>query len=298
MTNTFHDERAKGIGGSDAAAVLGRSAHKTRTELWLQKRRLITGEGAQTKATERGHALESAVLDWYERQSPLAVTRAPSLSSGRPIAHREHGWMLARPDGIVVPIWYGDGVYCAALGGADAKTAAGRNAHQWGREGTDEIPEDCFWQGVHYMAVCEAPWWDFPVLIGGSAFEFRNYRVTRDEALIDYLVEAERVFWHDHVLADVPPNDADPKAAGMVARARHPWNKRPLAVDESPETIAAFGRLIAAEDALERATSEHEAAEGEILRMIGDRDGIQNALGVATWRVDKRGNRRFKLTRG
>jgi predicted phage-related endonuclease len=52
-----------------------------------------------------------------------------------------------------------------------------------------------------------------PVLIGAS--DFRTYQVQRDQDFIDDLVEAERAFWHDHVLAAIPP---EPVNAADAAR--------------------------------------------------------------------------------
>jgi predicted phage-related endonuclease len=79
------------------------------------------------------------------------------------------------------------------------------------------------------MAVTGATIAFVPVLIGAS--EFRVYQVERDEVLIRDMVEAERVFWHDHVLAGVPP---EPVNASDAARL---WSR------DSGETIEVAGEV-------------------------------------------------------
>jgi predicted phage-related endonuclease len=63
------------------------------------------------------------------------------------------------------------------------------------------------------MAVTGARLAFVPVLIGAA--DFRTYRVERDDRFINDLVEAERAFWHDHVLAGIPP---EPINAADAAR--------------------------------------------------------------------------------
>ncbi len=64
--------RAGGLGGSDAAAVLGASPWKTRKALLREKARALAGltppkEKAETWAMRRGRVLEEPVLGWYAR---------------------------------------------------------------------------------------------------------------------------------------------------------------------------------------------------------------------------------------
>ena len=62
ITATQAAERAKGIGSSDAAAVMGLSPFLTPYELWMQKTGRSEGF-AGNEATKRGDILEPAILE-------------------------------------------------------------------------------------------------------------------------------------------------------------------------------------------------------------------------------------------
>ena len=75
-----------------------------------------------------------------------------------------------------------------------------------------------YWaQAQAHMAVTGAPVCDMPVLFGGYRFEFRCFRIIRnDEFILRWFAVAES-FWRDHVLADVAPLYLDKTKAAMGA---------------------------------------------------------------------------------
>jgi predicted phage-related endonuclease len=97
----------------------------------------------------------------------------------------------------------------------------------WGEDGSGDVPAYYQTQACHYFEVADADVCFFPVLFGmdgldweqistpsGSAWtpiiaedaDFRIFVIERDESFVRDVVEAERAFWHDHVLAGVPPD--------------------------------------------------------------------------------------------
>jgi putative phage-type endonuclease len=179
------ERRRAGIGGSDVAALLGLSRWRTPLDVFLDK----TGQAEPTPDNEPmlwGRLLEPLVIAEFSRRNGITVDGLTGV-----LEHPEHPWMLASLDG-----WAPD---LRAV--VEAKTA--RTADGWGEPGSDEIPAYYQTQVAHYMAVTGAQMAFIPVLIGAS--DFRTYQVERDEDFIADLVEAERAFWHDHVLANVPP---------------------------------------------------------------------------------------------
>jgi putative phage-type endonuclease len=192
-------ERRKGIGGSDVAAILGLSRWKTPLDVYLEK----IGEAPATVETEPmrwGTLLEPVILAEFSRRTGVAVEKPAAI-----IRDPGFPWMLASLDGWAPEL--------EAV--VECKTA--RSADGWGDDGSGEIPAYYQTQVAHYLAVTGARVAFVPALIGAS--EFRVYQVERDDVLIRDMVEAERAFWHDHVLAGVPPepvNAAD--AARLWAR--------------------------------------------------------------------------------
>lgn len=194
-------KRRLGIGGSDVAAILGLSRWKTPLDVYLDK----TGQLPAQPDSEPmlwGRLLEPLILDEFQRRHGIVVERG---NEGLISQHPQFPWMLASLDGWAPEV--------PAV--VECKTA--RSADGWGEAGTGEIPAYYQTQVAHYLAVTGAQIAFVPVLIGAS--DFRVYQVERDDGFVEDLIEAEAAFWHDHVLAGVPPepvNAAD--AARLWAR--------------------------------------------------------------------------------
>jgi putative phage-type endonuclease len=187
--------RRSGIGGSDVAAILGLSRWKTPLDVFLDK----TGQGIEQPESEPmiwGTLLEPVILAEFSRRYGVRVEKPTAI-----LRDEQRPWMVANLDG-----WAPD---MQAV--VECKTS--RSADGWGDSGTDEIPAYYHTQVAHYLAVTGARLAFVPVLIGAS--EFRVYQVERDQAFIDDLAEAERAFWHDHVIPGIPP---DPTNAADAAR--------------------------------------------------------------------------------
>jgi putative phage-type endonuclease len=188
-------ELAKGyLGGSSAAAAAGLNPYCTPYRLWQQ----LMGEVPQfqgNRFTEWGNRLEPVVRDKY-KELHQAVVHVPDKSL---IA--DNGWARATPDGLVVSYecirdlpWF-----C----GWEGKTARFVNGYRWGRSGVNRYPNEYRCQCAWYCWITGLDRWDLSVLIGGD--DYREYRYSRDRAFETMLVDKARHFWHNNVLAKVPP---------------------------------------------------------------------------------------------
>ena len=200
------EARRKGIGGSDASAILGQNQWESPLSVYMDKRG-IAPEKEETEAMRQGNDCEEVVAKRFERESGLKVKRCNKL-----IQHPDYPWMLANIDRQVV---------CKGFVGLECKTTSpfGKTDFEGG-----SIPANYFWQCQHYMAVTGAEEWYLAIMVFSTSFHI--FRIPRDENAIAQLIEAERSFWHDHVLAGVPPypigSDADDEAIDqMYSTARY-----------------------------------------------------------------------------
>lgn len=228
LTSEQVEARRLGIGGSDVAAILGLSPWATPLDVYLSK----LGELppiTETPAMHWGSVLEPVILDEFQRQTGKQVARSLPMTR-----HADHPHMIANVDGMT-----SDG------GVVEAKTA--RSDKDWGEIGSAEIPVYYQTQVAHYLAVTGARIAYVPVLIGAS--DFRIYQVDRDESFIADLIDAERSFWHEHVIARVPPEPVN------AADARRLWDRdNGLSIDVDADTagkVAELKRLKAEIKALE-----------------------------------------------
>lgn len=189
LTKAQLEERRSGIGGSDAATVLGINPFTTAYELYLDKLGEAPPEDEDFLKESRywGSVLEAPVADRYAKETGYKIQKANQM-----IRSKEHPFMLANIDRKVV----GEDRRI----GFEAKTAA--RADGWGESGSDEIPPYIMCQVQHYLAVTGYDCWDLAVLIGNR--DFRMYRINPIPSIIEQLIEAETEFW-DRVTHKVAP---------------------------------------------------------------------------------------------
>jgi len=260
-------DRQKGIGGSDAPAILGISPWKTPLQVYLEKRGEAPGQ-EDNPSMRWGRNLEPVVRQAYADETGRRVA-IPAVGILR---HPRHDWMLASLDGIAE----GDRVL-------EVKTA--RVAAGWGEPGTDEIPEPYQAQVQHYMAVTGFYVADVAVLIGGS--DFRIYEVPADPELQELIIDQEAAFW-DRVQHGVEP---DPVSAAdiKIKFGRHSVARQ---VQASPEVLAALRQL---ED-IKALKAEEEGARAVIQAHMGEADTLVDGEKVlATWKAGKP-SKRFDAT--
>ena len=132
-------ERVTGIGGSDAAVVLGLSPWKSRYELWAEKSLAIPqDESEPSPHLDLGNNLEAVVLRLLELRTGRHVEAAEAFKLVR---HPEHNWLFCTPDGWEVASY--DEQECQGYAGrmesgiVQAKTAFAMNKHDWDQESPD-----------------------------------------------------------------------------------------------------------------------------------------------------------------
>lgn len=201
------EARRQGIGGSDASAIMEQNPWSSPLMVYMDKRG-IAPDKEETEAMRQGTDCEEVVAKRFERETGLKVKRCNKLFS-----HPDYPWMKANIDRQLVGT---DGFV-----GLEAKTTSPFAKTDF--EGGN-IPPNYFWQCQHYMAVTDAQEWYLAVMVFSTSFHI--FRIVRDENAITQLIEAERIFWHDHVLAGEPPypsgiNGEADAIEGMYATARY-----------------------------------------------------------------------------
>lgn len=204
-------ERRKGIGGSDAAAILGLNAYCSPFDVYADKLGLKP-EIQDNEAMRQGRDLESYVAARFTEQTGKKLRRKNAI-----LQHPEYPWMLANVDRMVI----------GESAGFEAKTTSILNKTDF-KNG--EYPDNYYVQCMHYMAVTGLPKWYLGVLVLNKGFHV--FEILRDEGEIDALIQAEKTFWEEHVLKEIPPAFDGSEAASNCLKAMYPEAKfgevRPL----------------------------------------------------------------------
>ena len=210
-TPEWYEARKSTIGASEAAAVCGLSRYAQPLEIYNRKKGASDDE-AQTKAQRRGHVFEDATLTLYhDRVGGTLLKTVPMM------IHPAWDFMSATPDAIWMP---DEDIRKPNLIGAlkaqsipvDAKTTM--HWHEFGEEGTDDIPQEYVMQAQQQMAVTGAPRCDLPVL---KNMDISVYSVTRNDDLIGHIMEAEKELMERVANNDPPaPNWEHPKTYDII----------------------------------------------------------------------------------
>ena len=201
--------RAKGIGGSDAAAVIGRNPWMTNVELWEIKTGRKPQEDISGKAcVQYGVKAEDHLRAMFELDYPQFRLEYRPFNSHR---HQEYPYLKASLDGWLVNKDTGE---CGILEIKTSEINSRIAAEKW----ADRVPENYLYQLLHYFIV--KPEATFAILkaqlkttkddgsgIKDIRHDTRHYFISRADfsAEIEELFNAERKFWEYNILQDIKP---------------------------------------------------------------------------------------------
>lgn len=294
-------QRKSGIGGSDVAAVLGLSAFRTPTDVYLDK----IGEAEPQQATDSmhfGQLLEDVVAKEFERRTGMKVQRVNTMLREN-FLHRladkldrwselTSGWALANIDRAIInpqiaktvrvtkpeSKWSNKGLMLTTDTILECKTANAFAASEWGESQEEEIrlgtvltehkiPVHYETQVQWYMGITGAKTCYVAVLIGGS--DFRIYKVDRDEDVIQSLVEGCAKFWLHNVMARRPPEATVVQDVIKV----HPVDDGSMV--EADNTVATdIGELRTLTERISDLKKQSEVIKTRIADALGDRTGF------------------------
>jgi putative phage-type endonuclease len=206
--------RRGGLGASDVAQLVpGLAPWGSPWALWCDKVGLDDPDDAEeSEAMRWGRLLEGPIADEFERRTGLHVGHRQARCT-----HPDEPWARCTVDGIASESDRGDGPtdgWSSSLAAGCVETKNTAYPTDWA---DGAIPDHYVAQGQWQMWVTGLSRVWFAVLLGGRRLHIVEH--TRDDALIGPLVELAGRFWHDHVIAGVPPA-SDGSEATTLALAR------------------------------------------------------------------------------
>lgn len=192
------EERRKGIGGSDAAAIIGANPYSTPLSVYAEK--VIGARKEETEAMRQGKDFEEYVAKRFEEETGKKVCVCYDI-----YVSEKYPWMRANVDRLIV----------GENAGLECKTTNMLNGHKFD---VGEVPVTYQWQCQHYMAVTGFEKWYLAVLVFSKGFYV--YEIPRNEYLISALISVEDKFWNENVLKRIPPmptgDEADDDAMSVI----------------------------------------------------------------------------------
>lgn len=195
-------ERMKGLGGSDASAILGMNPYKSNIELWQEKTGRVVPEDIGHKPyVKYGNDAEKYLVSLFELDYPeYQVVWNDKFKIHK---NPDHQFIYATLDAELTDQSGKQGVL-------EVKTTEILKSMQW-EQWKDGIPNNYYIQVLHQLL---ATGWGYGILKAQLKTVYseevrlntRHYRIERSEVQedLDYLLEQEIRFWQ-HVEKDTKP---------------------------------------------------------------------------------------------
>ena len=195
------EERKKGIGGSDAAAILGLNPYKSNVDLWEEKTGKKVAEDISDKPyVQYGIKAEDHLRELFKLKHPNYEVKHEENTI---IKHPKYPFLFASLDGIIIDKETGE------IGILEIKTTnilQSMQKEKW----KDRIPDNYYCQVLHYLNVTG---YSFVKIYAELNYNeeyqvHKTYTISRDEVEEDIkeLEKAEIEFWTEYVEKDICPN--------------------------------------------------------------------------------------------
>lgn len=260
-------ERRNGIGGSDAATVVGLNPWSSRYALYLDK----TGQLKEQPDNERmrlGRDLEEYVAQRFCGETVKRVRRVHAM-----FAMTEYPFIRADVDREVV----------GENAGLECKTATRLKKADLD---AGVIPLQYYCQCYHYMNVRGYDRMYLAILLLGEGLYI--FTIERNEKEQDALLTAEIAFWRDYVEAGVfPPADGSDSTAEAISEAFGGMQDNGDTVSLS-QFDADLSRLEAIRGQMKELEAQKQEIENRIKAEIGEATGGESENWIVSWKASTR----------
>jgi putative phage-type endonuclease len=265
LTKEQLEERRSGFGGDDAPALFGMHEFKTALEVVGTKLGVLEPEDlSDNDFITFGNLLEDTVAAEFARRNSCKVRRINKM-----LRSKEHSFMIAHIDRDIVE--------CPAYPEDALEIKTSGNPREWGRTGTDQVPDRVILQVHHYFGV-NPSWQRFHIGLLLQGNEWRQYHIRRDPKIVQDIVDVERDAWESYVVAKKLPEPQWEHRTTKHTLERLFGNADGTIIEE-PEIVA---KLAPWHTVISEAQEQHLAyekliatAKNHVANLIGKASGIK-----------------------
>lgn len=262
----FLARRRAGIGGSDAAAIIGQDPYKTALAVYQDKVGEVA-DAAPSPAMQRGRILEDTVVELYSEMTGRKVRKQPQR------AHPEYPFLIANIDRQILA--NGNELGTGLL---EVKCPGIRNFLKVQRGG---LPIAWAIQGQHYLGVTGYQWMSYAIF-NADLWKLIHFDITRDDEFIHKLQAAEARFWKEHVEKKIPPPPIS--IVGPELETLPAFDGEIQYREDDPAWTEAIEALLQARTLKETAESVEEQAKDRVRELMGERGCVEGAGARIYWR--------------
>ena len=255
--------RRMGIGGSDAAAIVGLNPWSSAMTVFADKMGVLPEKEA-TEAMRLGTDLEAYVAERFCEATGKKVRRENNI-----LRSVEHPFMFANVDRMII----------GEKAGLECKTTSPWNGADWE---SGVVPATYYCQMSHYMAVTGYSKFYLAVLVFGKGFY--HYEVERNEEDIEALIKAEEQFWECVQNKTAPDPDGSAASAAVLQQLYKGDKGGEVELQGVGEDLQRYAEI---EQMMKHLEAEKSAITQRVQAQMGDAH-VGHADGwLATWRPVK-----------
>ena len=256
--------RRQGIGGSDAAVIVGLGRFGSQFELWSDKKGLLPDK-EDSEVMRLGRDLEQYVAQRWMEKTGKRVRRLNYI-----LKDSRYPFSLANLDREVI----------GENAGLECKTTSVYNKCDW--DG-GEIPPAWYVQCMHYMAVCGFERMYLAVLVLSKGFY--SFEIERDEDEIAALMAAETGWWERYMLGGEEPDPDGSESAGEVMRKLYPKDDGgSILLMDREQDLDRIGEL---EEQIKALKTEQETLKQGIMQKMGEAGTGQSLGWKVSWKAQE-----------
>ena len=254
------DHRRQGIGGSEAAVIVGLNRFGSPLRLWADKHG-IGQAPEETEVMRQGTDLEEYVAKRWTEITGKKVRRRNFM-----FRNTDYPYSIADVDREVV----------GENAGLECKTTSVYNKSDFE---SGEIPPTYYVQCQHYMAVMGYDRMYLAVLVLSKAFY--HFVIERDDTEIAALMEQEKNWWEEYILGDHVPDPDGSEEDGALIRERFPdSNGDEVFLDA---LAPSFEQMAELDNQIKELTARRDSCKQSIMQAMGEASVGSAAGWKATW---------------
>jgi putative phage-type endonuclease len=284
------EERRKGIGASEVAAIFNRHPFISQADLYMDKRGLRPPK-EQTEDMRRGSFLETGIAYWTAEKLGIYIAES------RPLTHPVHPIALATPDRFIHETGEAGSVIGGMSGVLEIKSPRNGSAYTPPEVDPQGVPDYVMLQVQWQLGVARArypsPTYDCPLdkgivsaLVNG---ELWIYHFTFNPKLFDFMLKGTLEWWDRHIINDVPPPMDGSEGSSDYLKQVYPTHKRDELIEPDEPTSGLIFRLADLESKAAEMKHYIEDTKNKIKDAIGDGAGFRGPWGTLTWKKNRDG---------
>jgi len=270
------ENRKKGLGATDSAAVLNRSPFYTPYQLWLIKTGRIEPQAILTEDKLRlRHAHEITIANEYAFRNQVEL-----IEPTETIFHPKFPFMFCHIDRIVAGM----------LKAIECKSSTAFMKQHFGENGSDEIPFHYIIQVQHQYACTGFTEIEVASLI--DIDDYREFLIPRDEQIIKLIEESCCNFWNNHVLKDCPPDPTHRVDLDLI----YPRSNATY-IEATPTILETYEELKKIKALNKENLLIQNDFESELIKFTAENEGImRGGKVILTYKLNQYGSRTLRLS--